>query len=432
MRIVIVGDLQFKRGESINDIARDISELSPDYTILLGDYGYWECFGSYEVFSEVSKAFKMAGVKKLIPLIGNHDVQNEAGERLVKSGFVWENFKKAFGYYPENKVLEFDDFRVFCINIEPQKKDSFYFEYECFVSDSSFENICRELEKEQGKPTIMITHAPPVGCGLITVPTVHVRASNAYLNQDHEPEKWADLAQKNRQIIMWFSGHYHMGHKYPDSRVVTDGLAYFTTGAPTSATRDGTHHTRIIDEQNGRLIVKTFDHDTKMIEEDYIWDLSDKRAPYSPEPITGVFSAGCGRVVPGGLKMGANGRVYAMTDNGFLWEIDINFRAAMGTIHYSDKYVLDGFQTDSQYIWRFCSDLAFGHRYSDVNRFMRGEDWKHCVFTVKNRNEVEVNPEDNFTYNGRVACRIDDEFICSTFNDENGKLIFEIINRGVL
>lgn len=429
MRIAVVGDLQYEKGEDLTEIVEDIAGLNADIIILLGDYGYWDGFGTYEVFSEISNSFKKSGCKHIVPIIGNHDVQNEAGERLVKAGTVANNYKKAFGFYPENQFLEFDNFRVFCLHTEVQKKGDFYFEYECYISDETLDTVKKELDKYPDKPTIMITHAPPAGCGLLTVPLVHIRAANAYLNQDHGYQKWTDLARDYRQIVMWFSGHYHMGHCYDDSSVVTDGIAYFTTGSPTSGSRDGQKHTRIIDESNGKITVSTFDHTAKCILEkpDYVFSACDKRK--TTENTETVFSAGCGIVVKNGLKMGSNGHLYAMTDNNILWEIDIKDKIALGAIHYSDKYTLDGFATDADYVWCFCGDKAFGHPYSKINRFMREKDWEHCVFITKSRDEIVQEMDSAQIYSGRVGCRIDDNSVCTTFNDEAGKLWFEVSSK---
>lgn len=428
MRIAIVGDLQYEKGEDISHVADDIEGLNPDVVILLGDYGYWDGFGTYEVFSEVAKEFERVNCKYFVPIIGNHDVQNEAGERLIKSGTVAKNYKKAFGRSPENQILEFENFRIFCIHTEVQKKGDFYFEYECYLSDETLDMVKAELDKYPDKPVIMITHAPPAGCGLITVPMVHVRAANAYLNQDHGYEKWMGLARDYRQIVMWFSGHYHMGHYYKDSNVVTDGIAYFTTGSPTSGTRDGQRHTRVIDADGAKIEVKTFDHDTKELSKnpDYVFEVGKKRNKKQDKKVTGIFSAGCGKVVEGGMKAGNNGKIYAMTDNNMLWEIDIVDKIALGTIHYSDKYRLDGFITDENYIWCICGEYAFGHRYTDINRFMREKDWENCIFITKNKTDIVSGAEDEISYKGRVACETDNGLICSAFNDEEGKLWFEV------
>ena len=424
MRIAIVGDLQYKEGESVEIIALDLADVKPDAVVIVGDYGYWEGFGSYEVFKHIDTEFTKTGCR-VIPLIGNHDVQRAAGGRLAPVGSVEDNYLKAFGDYPACQILDFESFRVFCLHMETQREGDFYFENECYLSDRTYELVCEELEKYPHKPTVMITHAPPAGCRLLTVPLVHVRASNAYLNQDHGYKKWTDLARNYRQIVMWFSGHYHMGHTYTDSSSFTDGIAYFVTGSATSGSRDGQHHTRILDEAGGVITVSTYDHDTKRINEapDFVMDTRVPRVAYEEPSFEGVFTAGCGRVTK--LSMGANGRVYAMTDNGLLWEIDLSDRFAAGTLHYSDKFTLNDFTTDSKYVWRICGDKAFGHRYSDTNRFMREKDWESCIFTEKKASEIIIDDK-NLTYKGRPACRIDDKYICSAFNDEKGKLFFEI------
>jgi len=115
-----------------------------------------------------------------------------------------------------------------------------------------------------------------------------------------------------------------------------------------------------------------------------------------------------------------------MTDNNILWEIDIVDKIALGAIHYSDKYKLDGFETDESYIWRFCGEYAFGHRYTDKNRFMREKDWENCVFISKSKSEIKPRKNSIVSYKNRVACETDNGLICSAFNDENDKLWFEI------
>ncbi len=427
MKIAIVGDLQYFEGESIDGIAEEINSLEPDVVILLGDYGYWDGFGSYEVFSQIDEAFKKLKCKTFLPLIGNHDVQYEAGGWRFERGTVSGNYTRAFGREPENCVLEFELFRILCFHMDVQEKDDFYYVNECYVTDEHFVWAKAELEKEPDKPVIMITHAPPAGCGLLTVPEVHVRASNAYMDQDHGLQRWVDLIHDYRQIIMWFNGHYHMGHRHKNSMSVKDGIAFFTTGSASSCSRDGQRHTRIVEVQNDIISVSTYDHDSKknIDEPDYVCQAKIRGKAEESSPYK-VFMAGCGKVVPNGLKLGKNQMVYAMTDNNYLWEIDIEHGIAAGTLHYSDKYKLDDFALDEKFIWRFCGEEAFGHNYEDINRFMREKDWEKCQYIEKKRHEVNVHEENAFLYKSRIACRINNDMICSAFNDEDGCLCFEI------
>lgn len=57
MRIAIVGDLQYEKGESISGIIDDINTLNPDNIIFLGDYGYFDGYGSPENFMDFAVAF---------------------------------------------------------------------------------------------------------------------------------------------------------------------------------------------------------------------------------------------------------------------------------------------------------------------------------------------------------------------------------------
>jgi len=433
MKIAIVGDLQYWEGESIDEIVTDINSLEVDGVILLGDYGYWDGFGSYDVFSQVADAFSKLSCKVFMPLIGNHDVQYEAGGWRYERGTVTENYTRAFGRKPENCVLEFDSFRIFCIHMDVQEKDEFYHAYECYVTDEHFDWVKEELEKEPDKPVIMVTHAPPADCGLLTLPEVHIRAANAYLDQNHNMQRWCNLSHDCRQIILWFSGHYHMGHHHKNSMSVRDGIGFFTTGSASSGCRDGQRHTRIVQVENGCISVFTYDHTGKKTfdEPDYVCEAKIRGEAKEICPYK-VFAAGCGKVVEGGLKLGKNDKIYAMTDNNYLWEIDIEKGITTGTLHFSDKYILDDFAVDESYIWRFCGKDAFGHCYSDANRFMREKDWERCRYIKKTKaewsrdRECLKHEEKAFFYKGRVACGINADMICSAYNDEEGTLFFEI------
>ena len=107
MRIAVVGDIQYRKGEDITEIAQDISALEPDTVIIVGDYGYWDGFGSYEVFREIENAFRQVKCRQFIPLLGNHDVQFEAGEVYMKKGTVAANYQQAFGQAPEKQAAGF-------------------------------------------------------------------------------------------------------------------------------------------------------------------------------------------------------------------------------------------------------------------------------------------------------------------------------------
>ncbi len=428
MRIAIVGDLQYEKGESISGIIDDINTLNPDNIIFLGDYGYFDGYGSPENFMDFAVAFKKLNCKNYIPLLGNHDWPWESGGRKLAKGTVISGYTKAFGYPPKNRFLDFGTFCVFCINIDSPEMKDFKNPQECYVSDADFAEIKAELEKVPDKPVIMITHAPPVGCALLTAPEVHIRYCNGYLDQKHDYTRWAELALKYRKIIMWLCGHYHIGHRHDGSMSIRDGLAYFLTGSATSLCRDGQRHTRVIDFDGKTFRVRTYDHDKKVIleDDDYICGVKIRGAAELPT-IEGEFSAGCGRVVKNGLKSGKGDTVYAMTDNGYLWEINLLGKAALGTLHFSEKYKLDGFETDGVHVWRRCGGHIFRQVCTDPKRFMRQCDYKDCNFTEVD--ESDIRRHDDITEcGGRPACTVG-EYICTSYNDVDGRLYFEVTKK---
>ena len=49
MRIAIIGDLQNDTIDNIKKVAEDISALSPDYVIAVGDYGMYDTSSLHKV-----------------------------------------------------------------------------------------------------------------------------------------------------------------------------------------------------------------------------------------------------------------------------------------------------------------------------------------------------------------------------------------------
>lgn len=123
--------------------------------------------------------------------------------------------------------VEYENFRIVLAGVDPQPQEDFININECFLSKKSFQKLRNILQARKETPTIMITHAPPIGCGLKTVSHVHLRASNAYLDQNHHPEKWLKLISDNPQIILWFSGHYHLGQHYENSKSSRYGIDFY-------------------------------------------------------------------------------------------------------------------------------------------------------------------------------------------------------------
>src|SRR5690606_2766236 len=94
---------------------------------------------------------------------------------------------------------------------------------------------------------------------------------NAYLSQNHDPDRWLHLVERFPEIVMWFSAHYHLGHTYPDSFTFRNGTWFFMTGVHSTATRDGSRQSRVIDVTADRVIVRTLCHNARAIDDRYEW-----------------------------------------------------------------------------------------------------------------------------------------------------------------
>ena len=170
MRIAIIGDLQNDTIDNIKKVAEDISALSPDYVIAVGDYGMYDTMVTYENFSEIAKAFLDVKCKEFVPLLGNHDVQFENGEIKYAPGTVYKNYTDAFGFSPDNRIIETDSLVICCVHLNPQTKERYIHINECTVSDDRFEDIKDRLGRINDKPVIMITHTPPACAEILCVP----------------------------------------------------------------------------------------------------------------------------------------------------------------------------------------------------------------------------------------------------------------------
>lgn len=418
MRTVIVGDLQYKVQEDVTHIVDDIISLNADNVILLGDYGNCDNPNKFEEFANIANAFKKLKVKNFVPLLGNHDVQHEIMQ-ISDIGSAEEILKNTFNIQKANAFLEFEEFSVYCMGCECPPERNTYSDYECYLSDDTINELKRRLSLNAGKPAVIITHAPPCCSGLLNKPDVHLRASNAYLNQDHNYTVFKDIVKENPQIKVWFSGHYHIGHNHIGSISKFLNTYFFLTAAPTSAARDGQHHSHILDFSGGEFYIATYDHDTHSIGEFKNINSLNIDKDYS--------FVGSGRGFKNYIYEAINGHIFVMTDNGFLWEIDVENNICLGTIHCSKNYIVDDFYVDEQYVWRICGDKKFGHKLNDKKRFMRELDYERCSFIdeklyVDKSDEYKINSDCDGWFKLRKDIKIkfftkEDNYLCMIKED---------------
>jgi hypothetical protein len=389
MRIVIVGDMQYSQNEGLKVIEsafQNINTLWPDVISFLGDYGDYASIGSTDNIRCIAEASKILDAEKVYPILGNHDLELETGKNEYSHGTIENAFMEAYHLDETNYVVEYDDFRLFFCGDEPVPEQivyDFYHRHDNYTSPESFKILQERLDKRPNIPVVMFTHAQPIGGGLKTVPDCHVRASNAYLNQNRQPEKWLGIIKQNPQIVMWFCGHYHLGQHYKNSMSSRYGVDFYLTGVVTGA-RDEARHSRVLDISKDNVCVSTYDHKAKKLicDKNYGCSISHIKSNYDEGTIYPVdFEEGHGKILK--LLHCPPNKVYLLTDTGFVWEVDstpssvtgtLNCSCVVGTLNYSKSFTpIDIFMKDGL-VW--CSDgMAMrGFNPENPNRFMREYD----------------------------------------------------------
>lgn len=336
MRIVVLGDFHLCSNRQLSVQAmEDVRNCRPDLVVPLGDFGTGAHIGSPSGLEEAYELLKEIGAP-LRPILGNHDLQRESGPERQPHGTMESAFRQLYGLEASYGVIEYEHFRLVFASTEAQPEESCRQVQECYVSEEQFLQLVRILNCRRGVPVIMFTHAPPIGCGLRTVPDTHVRATNAYLDQNYDPARWLHLVRSYPEIVMWFSAHYHLSHHYPDAHTFRYGTHFFITGVHGSCTRDGRRQSRIIDVTDNQFAVGTLDHDERSVIHD-----ADLRFPH---PLAVLMQSKMFRRLEacpiGQLSVKRNslvampgGRFAAASEDMFVWEACPAWEAVLGSLH---------------------------------------------------------------------------------------------------
>ncbi|MEK3916611.1 metallophosphoesterase [Paenibacillus sp. FSL H7-0331] len=401
MRIVILGDFHIdpQYPELTVQAMADTAQVSPDLVIPLGDFGRNGLIGRPEGLQEAKRYLDLIGAP-LRPIMGNHDLERESGCGVQQKGTMEEAFLQLFQLSEPYGVMEFAEWRLFFASTEPQPEDSCYDVQECYATDHQFQTLVSKLKERPGVPVLFFTHAPPIGSGLRTVPRVHVRSTNAYLDQNHDPYRWLELVKKFPEIVMWFSAHYHLSHSYPDSHTHVYGTHFFLNGVHGPCTRDGKRQSRVIDIGPGGVTVRTLDHVMREITEEgrFEWygTLSDMMTTNSNAPVQPVFAGssssvrliykcpiGEGAPLLSCIAPISNGRYLVATAGGYSWEVEPATTAVLGTLHIGPA--LRGIAAADGIGW-LAWDRHIGYsQLSNPWRFVRREDdsWPKAVYSFK-------------------------------------------------
>lgn len=420
MRIVVLGDFHMNKNEleMTRAAMEDIKASQPDLVVSLGDLGIREHSGTPQGLQDGKEMLDLTGAP-LRAIMGNHDLERESGAGSQEKGTMEREFVQLFGT-DSYGVMEFDDYRLFFVTTDPQPEDSCYQIQECYVSEGQYEWLMNELNKRKGVPIIFFTHAPPIGCGLRTVPNVHVRSTNAYLDQNHDPIRWINLVKDTPEIVMWFSAHYHLGHHHPDSHTLRYGTHFFITGVHGSCTRDESRQSRVIDITPDGTTVRTLDHVKREISDIGLWKVEGKLSTLM-DSTTKCNKIDCNVTlkdtknyinfsvtsIPAGLEPAINGGVIPLDEqrylvackDGYTWELNAQYEALLGTLHINKQ--LSCIAASPTGIWSAWDRTIVYHHPQQLERFVR---------TMDDNEETEYS----------LTIHMEDSITCLAMHHESG------------
>lgn len=243
-------------------VIEDINNLAPDFTIVLGDISGWPGAGGPEM---TERAVKLLRSLKMPwrNIIGNHDIENRDIPTDRDNVLLW---LRAHHYRLPWHREERGPLTFLFLSTE-RFREHVVQPHEIYLSPRQLRWADDELRKCAGRPVVIACHAPPLGSDALVHAELHVRAGNAYVNHNNMPGQIMELCARHRNILFWFSGHSHLSQAHPNAIVQTDGIHFVHTGtsSPEQA-REVKRHSRVVDVEPERIIIRTFDHDKRALD----------------------------------------------------------------------------------------------------------------------------------------------------------------------
>ena len=374
MRMVLIGDLQYQLGEE-REILQSFAQLralAPDLAVSMGDMGAPRELGRERGMSACAQLLKVLRCP-VFALLGNHDVEYPPDAPL--SGAYPAYYNALFGEPQPWKAFEWNGFFLLCLSIERQPSAGLRTRHGLYLSDGQFEWAKDQLSRHKDHPTVVLSHAPVAGSGLRCVPPIHSAATDAYLDHGYNAARWRDLLLTHPQIRLWGSAHFHMGQDYGAAISWAHQTTHVSTGVLTSAARDGSRHSRVLDFTADAIRIFTLDHRTETLH----WD-ADVPLHASSQP------SGCYAVrKPQEVLIGQDratavfdgsqwGKIYLATEEGRLWEYDQDLLELTGTICLSQK-IAHLRQKDGRLYLDFPHGEGFSIGITDPLRFEILDGW---------------------------------------------------------
>ncbi len=263
-RLVVLGDIHYCSTESTRweRAIEDINQLAPDQVLLVGDLTGGASTGTPEGM-KAAVAMLDSLQAPWHTVIGNHDLQATeftTDEQAVASFLSFTGRKTPW--------FRFDHGPLTIIGLSnTQWRRNTINKNEIVFEEDQIEWCRAELASIPDRPVFILAHVPPLGSGLMMMGELHANVGNACANQNHVPSSVLRLAREYPNVLMWFSGHNHLGQHYRDAISMRLGVHFVHVGIVGRQSRDGHRHSRVIDIHEDRLLIRTFDHSLRRIDE---------------------------------------------------------------------------------------------------------------------------------------------------------------------
>ncbi|HTL51025.1 MAG TPA: metallophosphoesterase [Planctomycetota bacterium] len=268
-RIFVLGDPHIHPEQTVDtaEALEDIARLKPDVVLVLGDLS---AYGA-GVGSEEWTAHAVQLLDELpcpwYSTIGNHDLEGTEFQQDDHSlAMLLRCLKRPTPWMALDLGVKGSNRRVaFVLPASEMFRGNPYQMHEVFFGQVQMDWLARQLDGFAQQPTVMLTHAPIIAAPIRVMPEVHLRATNAYCNQNHDPQNLARIWARHPQIGLWLSGHSHLGQEHPDSAAVLGPTLFAHVGVHRrQIARETGRHSRVIDflpdENDVKVELLTFDH----------------------------------------------------------------------------------------------------------------------------------------------------------------------------
>jgi len=289
--IGILGDLHLEPSqmhlfrEARDQIVRALPEVCGGRegcrVVQLGDLGGYACDpGSQQCF-DTAKDFLSGFGFPVGVITGNHDLEGEEFKTDEDNLAAWlRTFCQDTHYWSKDLGA------VLAIGLSTVRfRSNKHSAHEVFIDDAQMRWFEETVEANSEKNIVVFSHAPPMGCGLKVVQSVHVKNRCAWLNHSSDPGQFMRIVNNCHNIKLWFSGHFHLSQNYAESISVLSNTAFVQTGVIGECNRDNLRQSRILKFDAEGFEVYTIDHDDESLRLDLSSSWNDPRGPPIPEQL---------------------------------------------------------------------------------------------------------------------------------------------------